>query len=85
MTLSAEQNFLLSRYSSKKQDFLFAIQMLAPTFSNVAKLAIKCSYVIPEDITAHQAAQDVILYANSPQVNTPGYAWITHAKNMDVR
>ena len=72
------------RYSSKRQDFLFAVQMLAPTFSNVVDLALKCSYVIPDDLTAYQAAQDVILYANSPPVNTPGYVWITQAEQLKL-
>ena len=85
MTLSAEQKYLLSRYSSKRQDFLLAIQILAPATPNVIDLAIRCSYVVPGDMTAVEAAEAVILYAVSPQVNTPGYEWITHAKNMDVR
>jgi len=79
MVLSTEQKYLLSQYSSKRQDFLFAIQMLAPSQDGVVRLAIQCSYGIPDDLTAYQAAQDVITCANSPVSNTTGYNWIKEA------
>lgn len=85
--LTTIQKQLLADYKEKRQDFLWAISTIAPaTPPHIAITAIKCSYAIPADISAYQAATDVITTcSNNNEPPIPGFSWIHQAKNMDVR
>lgn len=75
---------LYKNYNNRRQDFLFAVHQLTPNNSASVvdvELAIKCSYNIPDDISAFQAAESFVDQCKSPTTRAiPGDAWI-HESN----